>query len=165
MIPGKVVFTVDIRSPEQGKLDLMRGEVERAAPAVAAELGLGIAIEPVGHFDPVTFDPGLVKTVRAAAERLGYAHMDIVERRRARRLLDQPGGADGDDHVPLRGRAVATTRPRRSRPSGRRRGRMCCSTRCWRRRRCVGPAPGGSAPRTPEDIFAKMKARSQGDVA
>ncbi len=78
VIPGRVVFTVDIRSPEQGKLDLMRGEVERAAHAVARELGLGIGIEPVGHFDPVTFDPGLVKTVRAAAERLGYSHMDIV---------------------------------------------------------------------------------------
>jgi N-carbamoyl-L-amino-acid hydrolase len=78
VIPGKVVFTVDIRSPEQGKLDLMRGEVERAAHAVAAELNLGIVIEPVGHFDPVTFDPGLVKTVRAAAERLGYSHMDII---------------------------------------------------------------------------------------
>ncbi len=78
VIPGKVVFTVDIRSPEQAKLDLMRGEVERAAHAVAKELGLGCAIEPVGHFDPVTFDPGLVKTVRSAAERLGYSHMDIV---------------------------------------------------------------------------------------
>ncbi len=78
VIPGRVVFTVDIRSPQQVKLDLMRGEVERAAAAVAAELGLGIAIEPVGHFDPVTFDPGLVRTVRGAAERLGYSHMDIV---------------------------------------------------------------------------------------
>ena len=78
VIPGRVVFTVDIRSPEQGKLDLMRGEVERAAFSVARELGLGCEIEPVGHFDPVTFDPGLVKVVRAAAEKLGYAHMDIV---------------------------------------------------------------------------------------
>ena len=78
VIPGKVVFTVDIRSPEQGKLDAMKAEVIRAAHAVAAELGLGCAIEEVGHFDPVTFDPGLVKTVREAAERLGYSHMDIV---------------------------------------------------------------------------------------
>jgi beta-ureidopropionase / N-carbamoyl-L-amino-acid hydrolase len=78
VIPGKVVFTVDIRSPEQAKLDAMRGEVERAAHAVARELGLGCEIEPVGHFDPVTFDPGLVKVVRGAAEKLGYAHMDIV---------------------------------------------------------------------------------------
>ena len=78
VIPGKVVFTVDIRSPDQGKLDLMRGEVARAVAAVAAELGLGFAIEAVGHFDPVTFDPGLVQVVRGAAERLGYSNMDII---------------------------------------------------------------------------------------
>ena len=78
VIPGKVVFTVDIRSPEQAKLDAMRAEVERAAHAVAAELGLGCSIEPVGHFDPVTFNPDLVRVVRGAAEKLGYAHMDIV---------------------------------------------------------------------------------------
>jgi N-carbamoyl-L-amino-acid hydrolase len=78
VIPGRVVFTVDIRSPDQAKLDAIRAEVERAAFAVAAELGLGCAIEAVGHFDPVTFDPGLVKVVRGAAERLGYSHMDIV---------------------------------------------------------------------------------------
>jgi len=78
VISGKVVFTVDIRSPEQAKLDAMRGEVERAAHAVAAELGLGCSIEPVGHFDPVTFDPELVGIVRASAEKLGYSHMDIV---------------------------------------------------------------------------------------
>ena len=78
VIPGRVVFTVDIRSPEQGKLDAMRAEVERAAAAVAAELGLGCEIEAVGHFDPVTFDQGLVALVRASAEKLGYSHMDIV---------------------------------------------------------------------------------------
>jgi beta-ureidopropionase / N-carbamoyl-L-amino-acid hydrolase len=78
VIPGKVVFTVDIRSPEQAKLDAMKAEVMRAAHAVAAELGLGCEIEDVGHFDPVTFDPGLVKIVRQSAEKLGYSHMDIV---------------------------------------------------------------------------------------
>ena len=78
VIPGRVVFTVDIRSPDQGKLDAMRGEVERAVASVAAELSLGFAIEEVGHFDPVTFDPELVAVVRGAAERLGYSHMDII---------------------------------------------------------------------------------------
>jgi N-carbamoyl-L-amino-acid hydrolase len=78
VIPGKVVFTVDIRSPEQAKLDAMRAEVERAAHAVAADLGLGCSIEPVGHFDPVTFAPELVAVVRAKAESLGYSHRDIV---------------------------------------------------------------------------------------
>jgi N-carbamoyl-L-amino-acid hydrolase len=78
VIPGRAVFTVDIRSPEQAKLDAMRAEVERAAHAVAHELGLTCEIEDVGHFDPVTFDAGLVKIVRGAAERLGYSNMDIV---------------------------------------------------------------------------------------
>jgi beta-ureidopropionase / N-carbamoyl-L-amino-acid hydrolase len=78
VIPGRCVFTVDIRSPDQGKLDAMRGEVERAVAAVAAELGLEFGIEVVGHFDPVTFDAGLVSVVRGAAERLGYGHMDII---------------------------------------------------------------------------------------
>ena len=78
VIPGRVVFTVDIRSPEQAKLDTMKAEVMRAAHAVAAELGLGCAIEEVGHFDPVTFDAGLVKIVRQSAENLGLSHMDIV---------------------------------------------------------------------------------------
>jgi len=78
VIPGRVVFTVDIRSPEQAKLDAMKAEVIRAAQAVAKELGLGCEIEDVGHFDPVTFDPGLVKIVRQSAEKLGYSHMDII---------------------------------------------------------------------------------------
>ena len=78
VIPGKAVFTIDFRSPDLGKLTSMRARLETEAAQIAADLGLGISIEPVGHFDPVTFDPGLVEVVRGAAERLGYAHMDIV---------------------------------------------------------------------------------------
>ncbi|MFV0493345.1 MAG: Zn-dependent hydrolase [Pseudorhodobacter sp.] len=78
VIPGKAVFTVDLRSPDQDKLDAMRAELERAAHAVAAELGLGCEIEVAGHFDPVTFDPDLVKIVRQSAEKLGHSHRDIV---------------------------------------------------------------------------------------
>lgn len=78
VIPGKAVFTVDIRSPDQAKLDAMKAEVIRAAHAEARELGLACEVEDVGHFDPVTFDEGLVKIVRQSAEKLGYSHMDIV---------------------------------------------------------------------------------------
>jgi N-carbamoyl-L-amino-acid hydrolase len=78
VIPGKAVFTIDIRSPEQAKLDSMKARIEAEAPGIATDLGLGIAIEPVGHFDPVTFDAGCVTAVRAAAERLGYSHMDLI---------------------------------------------------------------------------------------
>ena len=78
VIPGQAVFTIDIRSPELPKLGTMREEIELAAAQIARDLGLGIEIEPVGHFDPVTFDEACVTAVRDAAERLGYSHRDIV---------------------------------------------------------------------------------------
>lgn len=78
VIPGKAVFTIDFRSPDLGKLTSMRSRLETEAADIAAELDLGIEIEPVGHFDPVTFDPDLVASVRRAAETLGLSHMDIV---------------------------------------------------------------------------------------
>ena len=78
VIPGKVVFTIDFRSPNQAILDEMKARLEAEAPKIAAELGLGIEIEVAGHFDPVTFDENCVKAVRDAAERLGYSHRNIV---------------------------------------------------------------------------------------
>jgi len=78
VLPGTVVFTIDIRSPEQAKLDRMRARIEAQAPRIAASLGVGCSIEAVGHFDPVTFDPTLVARVRNAAEKLGYSHMNII---------------------------------------------------------------------------------------
>ncbi|RWR49384.1 Zn-dependent hydrolase [Sinirhodobacter ferrireducens] len=78
VLPGTVVFTVDIRTVDQEKLDAMRAAIETRAAAICAELGVGCAVEAVGHFDPVTFTPELVGRVRAAAEKLGYSHMDIV---------------------------------------------------------------------------------------
>ena len=78
VLPGAVVFTVDIRSPEQAKLDRMRSRIEAEAQKICAGLGVKCAVEAVGHFDPVTFDPALVARVRAAAVRLGYTHRDII---------------------------------------------------------------------------------------
>ena len=78
VLPGKVVFTVDIRSPDQVKLDGMRARIEAEAPKICDALGVGCSVEAVGHFDPVTFDPTLVSAVRKAAEDLGYSHMNII---------------------------------------------------------------------------------------
>ncbi|MGB0659987.1 MAG: Zn-dependent hydrolase [Mangrovicoccus sp.] len=78
VIPGKAVFTIDFRTPDLAKLTAMRARLEREAEVIAAELGLGLSIEPTGHFEPVTFDPACVAAVRGAAERLGYRHQDII---------------------------------------------------------------------------------------
>ncbi|MGH6760692.1 MAG: Zn-dependent hydrolase [Phyllobacterium sp.] len=78
VLPGKIVFTVDFRSPNRDVLDGMKARFEAEAPKIAEELDLGITIEEAGHFDPVTFDKGCVEAVRNAAERLGYSHRNIV---------------------------------------------------------------------------------------
>jgi N-carbamoyl-L-amino-acid hydrolase len=78
VLPGKVVFTVDLRSPDQNKLDGMRARIEAEAASICEVLGVGCSVEAVGHFDPVTFDPTLVARVRKAAEDLGYTHMNLV---------------------------------------------------------------------------------------
>jgi N-carbamoyl-L-amino-acid hydrolase len=78
VIPGKAVFTVDLRSPDLAKLTAMKARLEAEAPKIAEALGLGFAVEEAGHFDPITFDPACVAAVRGAAERLGYSHMDII---------------------------------------------------------------------------------------
>lgn len=78
VLPGTVIFTVDIRSPDRAKLDGMRATIEARAAEICAELKVGCSVEAVGHFDPVTFDPTLVGRVRGAAEKLGYSHMNII---------------------------------------------------------------------------------------
>ncbi len=78
VLPGTVIFTVDIRSPDQAKLDGMRARIEKEAAAICEALGVGCSVEAVGHFDPVTFDPTLVSAVRKAAEDLGYSHMNLI---------------------------------------------------------------------------------------
>ncbi|MDX8497675.1 Zn-dependent hydrolase [Mesorhizobium sp. VK4C] len=78
VLPGTVIFTVDIRSPDQAKLDGMRARIEKEAPKICEPLGVKCSVEAVGHFDPVTFDPTLVGRVRTAAEKLGYSHMNLI---------------------------------------------------------------------------------------
>jgi N-carbamoyl-L-amino-acid hydrolase len=78
VIPGKVVFTVDFRSPNLAVLQDMEKRLFEGAEKIAGEMGLGLEMENVNRFDPVTFDEGCVRAVREAAERLGYSHRDIV---------------------------------------------------------------------------------------
>jgi len=78
VIPGKVVFTVDFRSPELAVIADMERRLQEGATRICDEMGLQVSFEKVGGFDPVTFDEGCVTAVRTAAERLGLSHRDIV---------------------------------------------------------------------------------------
>ena len=78
IIPGKAVFTVDMRTHILDKLNGMVDEFMQKAPALCEEIGVQFESEIVGQFDPPAFDENCVNAVRDAAESLGYSHMDIV---------------------------------------------------------------------------------------
>ncbi len=78
IIPGKVVFTIDFRSPSFDTQDDMEKRLYEGAKSICNDLDLELEIEKVGHFDPVTFDKECVSKIRRAAERLGYSHRDII---------------------------------------------------------------------------------------
>ena len=78
VIPGKAVFTVDFRSPQLAVIEDMVARMKAAATEICDAMGCEVAFETAGGFDPVEFDTGCVAAVRAAAERLGYSHRDLV---------------------------------------------------------------------------------------
>ena len=78
VIPGKVVFTVDFRSPELAVIQDMESRLRVEAQGICDTMGMEVSFEKVGGFDPVTFDETCVQAVRSAAVRLGYSHMDWV---------------------------------------------------------------------------------------
>ena len=78
VIPGKVVLTVDFRSPELEVIEDMELRLREQGQEIADAMGVEIEFEKVGGFDPVKFDDACVTAVRSAAERLGYSHLDII---------------------------------------------------------------------------------------
>ena len=78
VIPGKVVFTVDFRSPELEVIQDMEAQLRTQAQDICDAMEMEIEFEKVGGFDPVAFDEACVGAVRAAAERLGYSYMNLI---------------------------------------------------------------------------------------
>ena len=77
-IPGRVTFTVDFRHTDDAGLQRMDAALRTAVQALQGARGVQVALEPVVHFPPAPFTPELVARVRAAAERQGLPHQDIV---------------------------------------------------------------------------------------
>lgn len=77
-IPGRVFFTIDLRHPDADTLSRMDAALRGAIETIAGDIGLETQLEQIWYSPPVPFDRECVAAVRAAAERHGYPHRDIV---------------------------------------------------------------------------------------
>jgi N-carbamoyl-L-amino-acid hydrolase len=78
VIPGRVTFSADLRAATFEQLAEMEARMRAEAERICGARGLALAIEQTVEFPPTPFAPECRAAVRAAAERLGYAHMALV---------------------------------------------------------------------------------------
>jgi allantoate deiminase len=78
VVPGRVVFSVDLRHARAADLARLRGEVQARAEAIARTRGLRLEWRPRYAESPVTTDPGLRARIQRAADALGFTSRSIV---------------------------------------------------------------------------------------
>jgi N-carbamoyl-L-amino-acid hydrolase len=74
-VPGKAVFTIDMRHPEDAVLETHEATLKEIVAARAAPCSA--AIERVTNVAPTDFDPTVIGLVRTAAQSLGLTNMDM----------------------------------------------------------------------------------------
>ncbi|VWD01393.1 allantoate amidohydrolase [Burkholderia lata] len=74
VIPRKAVFTVDLRDPDELRLQHAEKRLADHLDKVAAEEGVRITTERLVRFEPVVFDAGLAGEIEASAVRMGFSN-------------------------------------------------------------------------------------------
>ena len=82
VIPSRATLTIDLRDPDEARLQAEEAALAQFLDALAAAEGVGIAVERLARFAPVVFDAGIVAAIEAAAARRGV---------RARRMTSGAG--------------------------------------------------------------------------
>lgn len=74
VIPRKAVFTVDLRDPDEQRLQDAERRLAEFLVRVAEREGVTCTTERLVRFEPVVFDAGLADAIEASAERMGFSH-------------------------------------------------------------------------------------------
>lgn len=74
VIPRKAVFTVDLRDPDEARLQEAERQLADFLAEVAQKEGVTITTERLVRFEPVVFDADLANEIEATAKRLGFSH-------------------------------------------------------------------------------------------
>ncbi len=67
VIPSRAVFTVDLRDPDEARLRAAEAALGGFLSDLAGRTGIGVAVEPLARFEPVTFDEGICRRIERAA--------------------------------------------------------------------------------------------------
>jgi beta-ureidopropionase / N-carbamoyl-L-amino-acid hydrolase len=74
VIPRKAEFTVDLRDPDEQRLQEAERRLAEFLAEVAENEGVQITTERLVRFEPVVFDANLADVIEASAERMGFSH-------------------------------------------------------------------------------------------
>ena len=126
VIPSRATFTVDLRDPDEQRLQAAGGRACRASRRARAAEGVTIAAERLARFEPVTFDASIVALVEArrAAARLGVRRMtsgaghdaQMIARIAPAAMIFVPS-VGGISHSPREHTRAARSGRRRERPA------------------------------------------------
>ncbi|MBJ9616496.1 Zn-dependent hydrolase [Burkholderia multivorans] len=78
VIPRKAVLTVDLRDPDEQRLQQAEQRLADHLEQLAALEGVQISTERLARFEPVVFDAALVDAIEKAAARRGFSYRQMT---------------------------------------------------------------------------------------
>jgi len=75
VVPGKVVFSLEVRDTDPRVLESLATAFRKALSAIARRRGLMFEFEVLSELEPVHCDPGIMQTIQDVADELGAASM------------------------------------------------------------------------------------------
>ncbi|MGX5842510.1 allantoate amidohydrolase [Mesorhizobium sp. ArgA1] len=73
VIPSRAVFTIDLRDPDEQRLQAHEAALDAYLEELAVSENVSISVERLARFEPVLFDIGIVERIEAAAKNRGLA--------------------------------------------------------------------------------------------
>ena len=78
VVPGRAVFSVEFRHPDESALEAMEAQLRINVQAIAEATGLGQEVRRIFQYAPIAFDADCVSKVATAAKTLGYTQKPII---------------------------------------------------------------------------------------
>lgn len=78
VVPGRVLFSVEFRHPDEGVLEALDGQLRSEVAAIADTIGLRHSLKQIFQYAPIAFDADCIEQVERAAFTLGYSHRPMI---------------------------------------------------------------------------------------